>query len=160
MKSYKYLLYILVLCVIGMLLAECSQPESTHIYITPSSETPCPPQRTCQTLEFVAQNPEQFFTNNRIVYFLHGIHYLTTTDFILIEQKSNLSLIGDINVPQSGSTVQCNGQGGLRFSAVENLLIQNLRFNNCGAYHNFTVIATLLFQSVTNLTISGVAVYN
>ena len=164
MKSYQYLLYILVLCVIGMLLAECSQPESTQLYIIPSNETPCPPKITCQTLEFVAQNPEQFFTNNCTVYFLHGIHYLPTTDFILIEQKSNLSLIGNVtltpNVLQSGSTVQCNGQGGFRFSAIENLLIQNLRFNNCGAYHNFTVIATLLFQSVTNLTISGAAVYN
>ena len=164
MKTHQYLSYIFVLCVIEMLLAECSQPESTHLYITPSNGTLCPPQITCQTLEIVAQDAEQFFTSKRTVYFLQGIHYLPTTDFILIENISNLSLIGDVTLtpklPQSGSQIQCIGQGGFRFSAVKNLLIRNLRFSNCGASHNLTVTATLFFQSVTNLTIYGVAVYN
>jgi len=63
---------------------------------------------------------------------------------------------------QPSSKILCTGQAGLGFMFVDNLLIQNLSFTNCGTpislHSNWST--ALLFSDVTNLTISHVLVQN
>ena len=63
---------------------------------------------------------------------------------------------------QPSSKILCTGQAGFGFMVVDNLLIQNLSFTNCGTpislHSNWS--SALLLSDVTNLTISHVLVQN
>ena len=54
----------------------------------------------------------------------------------------------------------CMGQSGFVFMFVENLLIENLSFTNCGTLLSSNQSSALHFDDVTNLTISRVVVQN
>jgi len=63
---------------------------------------------------------------------------------------------------QPSSKIHCTCQVGFGFEFVENLLIENLSFTNCGTPVSLMSKrqATSLFHEVTNLTISHVIVQN
>jgi len=61
---------------------------------------------------------------------------------------------------QPSSKIKCMGQSGFVFTFVENLLIGNFSFTNCGTPLSSSQSSALPFDDVTNLTISHVVVQN
>ena len=63
---------------------------------------------------------------------------------------------------QPSSTIKCTSQVCFGFQIVENLLIENLSFTNCGTPVSLKSKQqfALLFYEVINLTISRVIVHN
>ena len=130
-------------------------------YVTPDSETTCP-STPCHNITHYIQNVLVYFQSNSTFKFLPGVHILDAGGIIEIEFVNNVALIGDAMLPseyeipfQPSSKIWCTGQAGFGFGFVENLLIENLSFTNCGTWSY-----ALSFYGVTNLTISRVVVQN
>jgi len=49
---------------------------------------------------------------------------------------------------QPSSEIRCTGQAGFEFVLVENLLIENLSFTNCGTPHSEVPSALLLYDII------------
>jgi len=98
------------------------------------------------------------------------VHILDTEGVIEIEFVNNIALTGDHTmVPsesefpfQPSSKIWCTGHAGFAFMFVENLLIENLSFTDCGTPQSphSKWSSVLLFSYVTNLTICHVVVQN
>ena len=150
-----------------------------HVYyVTPNSETACP-STPCHNLSYYTAFPQQwmYFRSNTTFQFLPGIHTLDTDGLVHISSENNIALKGhprhEVSPPESkisfqpSSKIWCTKPAGFMFEFVENLLIANLSFTNCGSsfhdeYHNRVDFSSsaLQFFEVTNLTISHVVVQN
>ena len=136
--------------------------QSTY-YVTPTPETPCPGE-PCRTLsEYVAQMG-QYFTSNTTFMFLSGNHTLEKS--VLIEEQTNLSLIGESSSPaQVTSRIVCSQPASVSFCNVSKLLIDSLAFISCGKTNigpavilNFApnaILTNCLFQNNTNVNDFG-----
>ena len=133
-------------------------------YVTPDSETTCP-STPCHNITYYIQN--LLVQSDSTFKFLPGVYILDAGVVIEIEFVNNIALTGDATmllseseIPfQPSSKIWCTGQAGFGFAFVENLLIENLSFTNCGTPHSDWSYA-LLFYDITNLTISRVVVQN
>jgi len=135
-------------------------------YVTPDSETTCS-STPCHNISHYIQNLSVYFQSNSVFKFLPGVHTLDAGGVIEIEFVNNIALTGDATmVPsefafpfQPSSEIRCTSQAGFEFVLVENLLIENLSFTNCGTPHS-EVPSALLLYDITNLTISRIVVQN
>ena len=151
------------------------------IYVTPAEEHTCPNNtQQCYTLSTITRNPTNYFRSNTRIVFTRGNHTIDTTQSVIIENVSNITLEG------MGSTIQCikGREIGFVFMEITNLSIANLRFYHCGTplpeeveskIYSITDLSQLLLHSrafytkssptlyliqVTDVTIFEVRIYN
>lgn len=167
---------VIILIAVLLLLPIC---VAEHVYyVTPNTETACP-STPCHNLSYYTAFPQQwmYFRSNTTFQFLPGIHILDTDGLVHISSVNNIALKGhpghEVSPPESkipfqpSSKILCTKPAGFMFELVENLLIANLSFTNCGSSFNdecpnragFSSSALQFFE-VTNLAISHVVVQN
>ena len=168
---------ILITALLPALLLPVCVAENVY-YVTPNSETACP-STPCHNLSYYTGFPQQwmYFRSNTTFQFLPGTHILDTDQLVHISSENNIVLKGhpghEVSSPESkisfqpSSKIWCTKPAGFVFEFVENLLIANLSFTNCGSslhdeYRNMVGFSSsaLQFFEVTNLTISHVVVQN
>ena len=145
-----------------------------HLSIRPtaSTTTTCPQTVSCHILQELVQNLSDYFQSYTTITFQSGYHNVNSGYNVLIQNASNITLLGDIH---ASSVIQCTRAFGLTFMNVTNLTISNLQFQSCGALipeqsrpaMNITkllqlinYITTLYFIHVSNAKISGIEVHN
>ena len=159
----------LTFCLLAAILQSSLCVADKVYYVTPDSETTCS-STPCHNISHYIQNPSVYFQSNSVFKFLPGLHILDEWELIEIEFVNNIALTGDptmipsqSEIPfQPSSEIWCTGQAGFGFVFVENLLIENLSFTNCGTpfSSHSNLSSAILFSGVTNLTISRVVVQN
>ena len=106
--------------------------------------------------------------------FLPGVHILDTDGVVTISLANNVALKGfpvSTALPpgseisfQPLSEIRCTKQAGFLFDGINNLLIANLSFTNCGAPlfsdDSYNYSSAILITYVIDLTISQVIVQN
>ena len=111
--------------------------------ILPNSNTSCP-MRPCYTLSQVMDNPSNYFPSNTTVVFPPGYHEVSTEGQLVIQNVSNISLVGDNN---DSTIIKCVGEFGLVFINITNLTVSKLHFSMCGApMSNASQLVTNLFN--------------
>ena len=135
-------------------------------YVKPDADTQCPHQ-PCETLTYYANNVADFFTTNTTFIFLKGTHLFGINRLLLIENISGLILRGNgslITSPQGllepSSEIECQGVTGFSFTNIANFSIELLTFVGCGAPSSHRYYAALFLFSVTDFTITEVAIRN
>ena len=168
---------ILITALLPALLLPVCVAENVY-YVTPNSETACP-STPCHNLSYYTGFPQQwmYFRSNTTFQFLPGTHILDTDQLVHISSENNIVLKGhpghEVSSPESkisfqpSSKIWCTKPASFVFEFVENLLIANLSFTNCGSslhdeYRNRVGFSSsaIQFVEVTNLTISHVVVQN
>ena len=131
MQQLPLLLWIvtLFLCSISSC---CTFPTSYYgnaeIYIIPSTEyDPCPPNKTCFTLQQFSNDITQNIKSKTTLRFLPGNHTLASKLTIDTGYVESLSLFSTTMESQ----IICEGLGSLMVSFVNNVQIQSLEFLNC-----------------------------
>ena len=157
----------LTFCLLAAILQPSLCVADKVYYVTPDSETTCP-STPCYNISHYIQNLSVYFQSTSMFKFLPGVHILDAGG-VVVEFVNNIALTGDVTmvpskfeVPfQPSSKVKCMGQSSsFVFMFVENLLIENLSFTNCGTPLSSNQSSALHFDDVTNLTISRVVVQN
>jgi len=97
---------------------------------TPSCHT-----MSCYTLSQVMENPSQYFTSNTTAVFPPGYHKVSTEGQLVIQNISNIFLVGDSH---STTVIQCMKQFGLAFINITNLTISEIYFSMCGVPISYT----------------------
>ena len=145
-----------------------------HLSIRPTASTTaaCPQTVSCHTLQELVQNLSDYFQSYTTLTFQSGYHNVNCNYNVLIQNASNITLLGDIH---ASSVIQCNSAFGLTFMNITNLSISNLQFQLCGALipeqtrptmhitkllQIVNYITTLYFIQVSNAKISGIEVHN
>ena len=135
-----------------------------YVYVREDNNRSCP-YNPCNTLAYYATHTNQYFLSHTEVVFLPGNHSLSNMT-IDVENVTTFSMVGkDENLtPWSNSAViQCDGGAAVRFIHIRELKLENLTFTNCGEvvdFTNSTTLAALAFDTVFDLTISGLVVTN
>ena len=118
---------------------------ASEFSILPNSNTPCP-MRPCYTLSQVMDNSSNYFTSNTTVVFPPGHHEVSTEGQLVIQNVSNISLVGDND---NSTMIKCVGQFGLAFINITNLTVSKLHFSMCGAPMSWPAFH---LSHITNLT--------
>ena len=142
-------------------------------YVSAPNGATCPGNSTCKDLSFYLADPDIYFTDNTIIYFLEGTHYIEDKELIIIGDISNLTLEGLGEIEQGShetlteSTVKIQCRQSTSGFAVENssyIIFKNIAFIGCGgeAYQSYfgIVNVTLIFTLVSNVTLESVSVLN
>ena len=135
-----------------------------YVYVREDNNRTCP-YNPCNTLAYYATHTNQYFLSHTKVVFLPGNHSLIDMT-IDVENVTTFSMVGkdEILTPWSNSAViQCDGGAAVRFIHIRELKLENLTFTNCGEvvdFTNSTTLAALAFDTVFDLTISGLVVTN
>ena len=132
MKTSGGILLVLgLLAVVQLHFTESSgtTPSTNEFSILPNSNTPCP-MRPCYTLSQVMDNPSNYFTSNTTAVFPPGYHEVSTEGQLVIQNVSNISLVGDNN---DSTMIKCVGQFGLVFINITNLTVSKLYLSMCGS---------------------------
>ena len=87
-------------------------------------------------------NPSNYFTSTTTVVFPPGHHEVSTEGQLVIQNVSNISLVGDND---NTTTIMCVGEFSLAFINITNLTVSKLYFSMCGA----SQLATSLFKEIT-----------
>ena len=146
-----------------------SGTSTSEFFILPNSNTPCP-MRCCYTLSQVMNNSSNYITSNTTVVFPPGHHEVSTEGQLVIQNVSNISLVGDND---NSTMIKCVGQFGLAFINITNLTVSTLSFSMCGTrmsdvsqlpkslsrifnvhigYASFSPTLSIYLLQVTNLT--------
>ena len=128
---------------------------SNHIYcVIPDNSTELYPFHFyCEMLDHYVQQSKHYFVSNITFVFMPGTHILNAG--LLIKNVRNLQLKGS-------GTVRCSGSSGFLIVNSSNVRIENITISNCGQCidPNTNTHAALAFDTVHNLTISGITVHN
>ena len=81
------------------------------------------------------ENPSQYFTSNTTAVFPPGYHKLSTEGQLVIQNISNIFLVGDSH---NRTVIHCTKQFGLAFINITNLTISELYFSMCGVPISYT----------------------
>ena len=135
-----------------------------YVYVREDNNGSCP-YNPCNTLAYYATHTNQYFLSHTEVVFLPGNHSLINMT-IDVENVTTFSMVGKDETLTSWSNsavIQCGGGAAVRFIHIRELKLENLTFTNCGEvvdFTNSTTLAALAFETVFNLTISGLVVTN
>ena len=159
-----------------LLVSVCQVATATTYYVVDPNGSPCPDNVTCHELSYYASQPEKYFTDNTVFYFLEGTHELTHNGYLLIENVENLTLqgVGDMvsgfheTVMQTRVTVMCpapvkvQGNGGLVFMYSRNITVRNITMVDCGYTAFYSAQLQRYFLPLFNLSsfISNMVRYN
>ena len=147
----------------GLLTIVFAAHNQYHVH---PDDTPCL-QPPCHTLEYFTNNSDKYFVSDTTIFFNIGLYYLKQ-NHLAIQNVTNVSLIGTPNTsdPTSPvSVIRCLPKHHIFFYNVTNLLINVLRFEECGcsvsnAGYDYHYLAATWFQYCTNTTISNTHIYN
>lgn len=147
--------------VLYLITAPVSSADHTF-HVTAGDNSSCPVQE-CHNLSYYLQNARQTFISNTTVVFLQGTHLVEAEGTIMIENVTNLRLVGSHSHShppnQQFHKILCLSSAAFAFQKGRNISIDNLVFSNCGivvAGHP----AALYFDQVVGLSISQVIVEN
>ena len=135
-----------------------------YVYVREDNNRSCP-YNPCNTLAYYATHTNQYFLSHTEVVFLPGNHSLVDMT-IDVENVTTFSMVGkDDNLTSwsNSAVIQCGGGAAVRFIHIRELKLENLTFTNCGEVvdlTNSTAFAALAFDTVFDLTISGLVVTN
>jgi len=102
--------------------------STSKLFIMPSSNTSCHTM-PCYSLSQVMESPSQYFTPNTTAVFPPGYHKVSTEGQLVIQNVSNIFLVGDSH---NTTVIQCMKQFGLAFINITNLTISEIYFSMCG----------------------------
>jgi len=126
-------------------------------YVKPTLDTKCSEQ--CYTLSHYISNSQHYFVSNVTFRFLPGIFILESNQPLSIRNIASFSLIGSewctiANLTNGGyqypipvSEIECIGRTGLVFSDGSDVMIKQLRIQNCHVGLGFScIIDTSMFS--------------
>ena len=135
-----------------------NEREWKKLYVVPLDGR-CPVNLTCHLLSEYIKNSDDYFISNTTFYFLPGTHSMSAESSLMVNDITNLSLIGY----GSGNTnIQCNGNLNFYFVNVTNLSISDIRFTGCGleSAENSSLeewqVAALHFENTDSLAVTNV----
>ena len=154
MEKIRRILAVYILTVVTF---SASPSFSHHTYcVTPTnSKSPelYPFHFYCETFDHYVQESKHYFTSNTTFVLMPGTHLMNAA--LLIKNVENLQLRGS-------GTVHCSGSFGFIIVNSSNVRFENITISNCGQCiePNSNTHAALAFDTVYNLTISGITVHN
>ena len=163
MAIENLLLTAILVAVISLSLNVCGY-SLHYVYVREDNNRSCP-YNPCNTLAYYATHTNQYFLSHTEVVFLPGNHSLINMT-IDVENVTTFSMVGkDENLTSwsNSAVIQCGGGAAVRFTLIRELKLENLTFTNCGEvvdFTNSTAFAALAFETVFDLTISGLVVTN
>ena len=119
-------------------------------YVAPTRSTVCP--GPCLTLDEFANEPDNFFFNYTIFYFLPGSHQLNTS--LRLVSIRHLSFRG---LPTAGSvaTIVLDSSANIIWEGCENIEITSLAFTLAGNFTHGLMFDHAIYIKVYNVTILG-----
>ena len=139
-----------------------NRPTRDFFYILPDGQplSKCPVEN-CYSLDGAFAF---FFTSDTTVALVEGTHVYSNfndeDDVLIFELVYNFMLTAMNN--NLGATIKCNGSVGFKFMYVRNLIINGIKFEECGAnvlqISNYVVSATLHIVISCNVVIKNVTV--
>ena len=143
----------------------CQVATATTYYVVDPNGSPCPGNATCHELSYYTSQPDRYFTNNAVFYFLEGTHELTRRGHLVIARVENLTLQGMGEMVsgfhetemQTRVTVRCPapanniGNGGFVFMYSRNITIHNITLVNCGYFAIYTAQLQHYFLPLFNI---------
>ena len=136
-------------------------------YVKPTIDGHCP-NSPCHTFNHYLKN-RPLHLSNSIIYFLQGVHTITSNDIFYIEQVINLALVGlEWQVPVNNistldhtpAVINCSKGNGFIFRYSTFILIANITIVHCGAEFIGGISAAVAFLASSNIEVTGVAVQN
>ena len=117
----------------------------------------------CKPLQWLAGNTQNI-SNNSMVMFLPGNHFLSSTTFdqvlVNFSDTNNLTLRGMDEITMENIVVLCRGNTGFIFQYSVNICIQRITFNDCTCGATFTKAPALYFLHSMNITLSHIVIRN
>ena len=101
--------------------------STSKLFIMPSANTSCHTM-PCYSLSQVMESPSQYFTSNTTAVFPPGYHKVSTEGQLVIQNVSNIFLVGDSH---NTTVIRCTKQFGLAFINITNLTISEIYFSMC-----------------------------
>ena len=114
-----------------------------ELYIISAATDPCP-KEPCLSLNAAVGRPSRYFTSNTKVVLDQGYHNVTASKFALIENVSNLQIVGS---NRNVTVMNCQGHFGFIFFNVSALTISDIQLLHCGA----KISAVELRQTYANI---------
>ncbi len=124
---------------------------SITLHVIPSPRFPCN-ELSCVMISELAIR----YSNTSEIYlkFFPGEHFLNISDFVTFEHIWHVHMIGSTN----STHIICTADSGFEFNFVNEILITNISFSHCGSTRRDG--ATISINSVTNLLIDNITIYN
>ena len=170
--QFVTLRWLTALILLELLFTATTTSKHLNIRATTSTTTGCPQSVSCHTLQELVHNLSDYFQSHTTFTFQSGYHNVNYNSNVLIQNASNIALLGD---KHASSVIQCTSAFGLAFMNVTNLTISNLQFQFCGALipeqsrptmqitkllQIVNYVTTLYFIQVSNAEISSVEIHN
>ena len=135
-------------------LVSADDATSKQNYVTPTSEIPCinlTGQAPCLTLDDYANQPDLYFVNNTIFYFLHGTHRLNAT--LILIGLHNITLQG---LPGNDMVlIMLDTLVNITFDTCYNVEISSFSFKLTGNFSYSIAFQQSNFIKLLNVTILG-----
>ena len=106
----------------------------------------------CHNLQYYLHNIYiniiKYFTSNTQLFFLPGLHHLSTD--LIIQNVHNISLLGGTaNGTKLNTIIQCNSSVGIMMNNISNLSMKNFIIRACQLLHMKTYNGLILSYTVT-----------
>ena len=110
--------------------------SSTVYYVIPDDDYTT--NNNTYTLQHYLNNINKYFTSHTQLHFLPGQYYLNTD--LIIQNVSNLSLIGNRTNEVINSVIKCTLPAGIAVVSSSNIVIANLVMKDCGSDFKSSVV--------------------
>ena len=128
-RSHQSMSFLFFTVVLTMVL--CFKSVTCTVYNVTPNDIRCD---HCINLLYLP-NLTQNFTSNTQLYFLPGLHHLSTD--LIIQNVDNISIIGSVISATTPSTViQCASSVGIVMTNITNLTVKNIVIQNCESEHD------------------------
>ena len=141
-------------------------------YVKPANDGRCP-GLPCHTIEYYLQYQWSLQFDSSTIYFLQGVHTITTHGAFRLNQVNNLALVGlmwqastsNSSVPTKSlyntpAVIDCTDQNGFQFTYSTSITIANITFIHCGVRMDVDVRAAVAFEESSNINVTGVIIQN
>ena len=163
---------LLLTVIIVLSTANGANAISNVYYIVGNSGTSCPLMKnvTCESLGYYIKDSEQYFTSNTTFYFLEGVHIINDFKTLLVNNVSNLALVGQEakdqgqNDTQPKAVIKCSSPtSNILITLSNHITIKSLTITNCGKYWHLSSLLSsydYLKSIYRNSKISNFAYFN
>ena len=110
------------------------------------------------TLQHYLNNINKYFTSHTQLHFLPGQYYLNTD--LIIQNVSNLSLIGNRTNEVINSVIKCTSPAGIVVVGSSNIVVANIVMNECSSNFNHSVMRKQLFTNKPQCRLSLLVLYS
>ena len=131
--------------------------SAENVYVTPSSDIPCPGEPCCTLSEYVQNNTDRLPSDTHLEFlFLPGDHVLDRN--VTFENLTKLVLLGSsASFPVLASRVICSNQAEITFKSITLAEINSLSFHLCGINANGTSSFALIALFVEHFALVRVS---